>query len=167
MRPSGKPARAWFCLRHCEKRGFRSNSDLQLFYRLRIASWPSPTRLGRHSLGSGRHRLAEVVRNLVEEARRRKPALIGADEQREILGHVAVLDGVDTDFLQRVREFSELFVVVELGAVGEAPGPGEDRGDRVGRGLLALLVLAIVAGDGPVGGAGVAPWASAGARGAG
>ena len=32
----------------------------------------------------------------------------------------------------------------------EAAGPGVDRGDRVGRGLLALLVLAEVAGDGAV-----------------
>jgi hypothetical protein len=34
----------------------------------------------------------------------------------------------------------------------EAAGPGEDRGDGVGRGLLALLVLAVVAGHGAVGG---------------
>ena len=39
----------------------------------------------------------------------------------------------------------QLVVVVELGAVREAARPGEDRGDRVGRGLLALLVLAVVA----------------------
>ena len=32
----------------------------------------------------------------------------------------------------------------------EAARPGEDRGDRVGRGLLALLVLAIVARHGAV-----------------
>ncbi len=31
--------------------------------------------------------------------------------------------------------------------MGEAAGPGEDRGDRVGRGLAALLVLAVVARD--------------------
>ena len=35
------------------------------------------------------------------------------------------------------------------------PGPGEDRRDRVGRGLLAPLVLAVVAGDGAVGGLGL------------
>ena len=33
----------------------------------------------------------------------------------------------------------------------EATGPGEDRRDRVGRRLVALLVLAVVAGDGAVG----------------
>ena len=35
---------------------------------------------------------------------------------------------------------------VELAAVRQAAGPGEDRGDRVGRGLLALLVLPVVPG---------------------
>ena len=38
--------------------------------------------------------------------------------------------------------------------MGEAAGPGEDRGDRVGRGLLALLVLAVVARHRAVGGFG-------------
>ncbi len=37
-----------------------------------------------------------------------------------------------------------------LPRIFEAAGPGEDRGDRVGRGRLALLMLAIVAGDGAV-----------------
>ena len=41
-------------------------------------------------------------------------------------------------------------VAVELGAVREPARPGEDRGDGVGRGLLALLVLAVVARDGAV-----------------
>src|SRR3546814_11205714 len=39
---------------------------------------------------------------------------------------------------------------VELGTVFEAVGPGEDRRDRVGRGVAALLVLAETAGDGAV-----------------
>src|SRR5262249_40919578 len=32
-----------------------------------------------------RHRLVEILRDLVEEARGRQPALVGADEQREVL----------------------------------------------------------------------------------
>ena len=84
-----------------------------------------------------------------------QPALVGADQEREVLGHVAGFDGVDADLLQRLGELRELGVVVELGAVGEAAGPGEDRGDRVGRGLLALLVLAVVAGHRAVGGLGL------------
>ena len=39
--------------------------------------------------------------------------------------------------------------------MGEAAGPGEDRGDRVGRGRLALLVLAVVARHRAVGGLGL------------
>ncbi len=58
-------------------------------------------------------------------------------------------------FSSVVGEALQLGVVVELGAMGEAAGPGEDRGDRVGRGLLALLVLAVVTGDGAVGGLGL------------
>src|SRR5438128_2156270 len=92
------------------------------------------------------HRLRKVVRNLVEEAGGRQPALVGADQEREVLGHGAGLDSIDADRLQRVSELRELRIVVELGAVGEATGPGEDRGDRIGRCLLALLVLAVVAG---------------------
>src|ERR1700761_4878489 len=34
-----------------------------------------------------RHRPGEVFRDLVEEARGREPALVGADQQRKILGH--------------------------------------------------------------------------------
>ena len=36
-------------------------------------------------------------------------------------------------------------MLVELGAVLEAAGPGEDRGGGIGRGLLALLVQAVMA----------------------
>src|SRR5579859_6880715 len=67
-----------------------------------------------------RHRLHEVIGNLVEEAGGREPALVGADEQREVLGHVAFLDRCDADLLQRGRKSRELIVVVELGAVAKA-----------------------------------------------
>src|SRR5690349_449834 len=77
------------------------------------------------------HRVREVVGNLVEEAGGRQPALVGADQQRKVLGHVAGLDGVDTDLLQREGELRQLRIVVEFGAVAETTRPGEDRGDRV------------------------------------
>src|SRR5580692_1717011 len=67
-----------------------------------------------------RHRLVEVLRDLVEEARGRQPALIGADQEREVLGHVAVFDGGDADLLQRACELRQRVVVVELGAMAEA-----------------------------------------------
>src|SRR5438034_4246782 len=66
-----------------------------------------------------RHRLGEVVRNLVEEAGGGQPALVGADQEREVLGHVAFLDGVDANFLQGLGKLRQFLVVVELGAVGE------------------------------------------------
>ncbi len=91
------------------------------------------------------HRLLEVLVELVEELRGGQPLLVGADQQRQVLGHVAGFDRVDADLLQRLGELLHVGRAVELAAVLEAAGPGEDRGDRVGRGLLALLVLAVVA----------------------
>src|SRR5215831_4319852 len=58
-----------------------------------------------------RHRLLEVVVDPVEEADGREPFLVGADQQREVLGHVAGLDGVDADLLERRGELREIRVV--------------------------------------------------------
>src|SRR6516225_6361447 len=113
--------------------------------KLQAHSGPGLPRFARNDeFRLGRHRLVEVFRDLVEEARGRQPALVGADEQREILGHVAVLDGLHADLLQRIGKLRKLRIVVELGAVTEAPRPGEDGSDRIGRGFLALLMLTIV-----------------------
>src|SRR6185312_5831427 len=70
--------------------------------------------------GLRRHRLGEVVRDLVEEAGGGQPALVGADQEREVLGHVAFLDGGDADLFQLLGELRELRIIVELGAVREA-----------------------------------------------
>jgi hypothetical protein len=61
----------------------------------------------------------------------------------------------DADLFQRFGEAGHIGRVVELAAITRPLRPGEDRGDRVGRGRLALLVLAIVAGDGAVRGFGL------------
>ncbi len=53
-------------------------------------------------------------------------------------------------FSRAVANSPSCSIAVELGAVGEAARPGEDRCDRIRRGLLALLVLAIVPGHGAV-----------------
>ena len=45
--------------------------------------------------GLRRHRLLQVLVDLVEEAGGGEPFLVGADQQRQVLGHVAGLDGVD------------------------------------------------------------------------
>ncbi|ABC91098.1 NADP-dependent isocitrate dehydrogenase protein [Rhizobium etli CFN 42] len=93
-----------------------------------------------------RHRLLQVLIDLVEEGGGREPRLIGADEQRQVLGHEAGFNGVDADLFQRRGELGKFGIVVELGAVGETTGPGEDRCNRVRRGFLTLLMLTIVAG---------------------
>src|ERR1700726_1254176 len=98
------------------------------------------------------YRLGQVFRDLVEEAGGGEPTLFGADQEREILGHEAGLDGFDTDLLQRRSELLQFGIVVELGAVRQAASPGEDRGDRVGRGLLALLMLTVMPRHRAVGG---------------
>ena len=67
---------------------------------------------------------------------------------------MAAFDRVDADLFQRVGEVGQLFVAVELAAMGKAARPGEDRGDRIGRGFLTLLMLAVVTGHRAVGGFG-------------
>src|SRR5262245_19007244 len=94
--------------------------------------WPN-------GLASDFHRLLEVLVDLIEESGRGQPFLVGTDQNREVLGHEAGLDRPDRHFLQRVRELGELRIVVELGAVCKPARPGEDRSDRIGRGLLTLL----------------------------
>src|SRR5690349_184387 len=87
------------------------------------------------------HRCLEVLIDGVEEADGRKPRLVGTDQQRQVLGHLAFLDGGDGDLFERVGKLGEVEIVVELGAMAEAACPGEDGGGGVGRGLLALLML--------------------------
>src|SRR5690349_24590655 len=101
------------------------------------------------------HRLAQVLVERAEEVLRVQERRVLADEQGEVLGHLPALDRPHADVLQRPGERGDAGGAVELTAVLQAPGPGEDRGDRVGRGGLALLVLAVVAGDGAVGGFGL------------
>src|SRR5690242_3279429 len=80
----------------------------------------------RLSRTSGRlQRLLEVLGDLVDEALGGQPALLVADEEGQVLGHRAALDGVDADLLQRLGELGQRLVAVELGAVFETAGPGE------------------------------------------
>ena len=52
--------------------------------------------------------------------------MLVADEEREVLGHLAGFDRVDHDLFQRARELFELRVAVELAAMGKAARPGID-----------------------------------------
>ena len=80
-----------------------------------IPTWPAWTQRRL------RHRLLQILVDLVEEAFGGQPFLVGADQQRQILGHEAALDRVDADLLQRVRRtWPSAGIVVELGAMGEA-----------------------------------------------
>src|SRR5258707_15291087 len=106
-------------------------------------------RRGKFSAKRSAHRLLQIAVELVEELVGRQPRVVGADQQREVAGHVAALDRLDADLFQHFGEFHQFGRLVERAAVLEPAGPGEDRGDRVGRGLLALLVLAVVAGCTP------------------
>src|SRR5439155_17464278 len=95
-----------------------------------------PSTLTRRRSG---HRLLQVLVHLVEKPGGGEPFLIGADEQREVLGHKARLDRADGNLLQGGAEFRERGIIVEIGAMREPTRPGEDASDRLGRGLVAFL----------------------------
>src|ERR1700754_2628211 len=96
------------------------------------------------------HRRLEVLVDRGEELLRGLERLLGTDEQRQVLRHSAALDRLDADALQRLRELGDGRRAVHTAARAEAARPREDRRDRVGRGRVALLVLAVVARDGAV-----------------
>src|ERR1700719_3525640 len=98
------------------------------------------------------HRLLQILTHLVEEAGGGEPLLVGADQERQIFGHEARLDRIHRDLFKRRGEFRELGIVVELGTVCEPARPGENRRDRIGRGLAALLMLAVMPRHRAVGG---------------
>lgn len=71
----------------------------------------------------------------------------------KILGHDAVdIDGVNTGLLEALGESDKLGGIVELATLDKTTGPSEDGGNGVGRGLVALLVFTVVAGDSAMGG---------------
>lgn len=79
-----------------------------------------------------------------------------AASESKILGHDTVnVDGVNAGLLQSLSEGNDFGGIVELAALDKTTGPGEYGGNGVSGGLTALLVLAIVAGDGAVGGLGL------------
>lgn len=83
------------------------------------------------------------------------PVLLSACKCK-ILSHDAVnVDGVNAGLLELLGEDDKLRGVVELTTLGETLCPCVDGGDWVGRGLVALLVLAVVASDGTVGSLGL------------
>ena len=68
----------------------------------------------------------------------------------KILSHEASLHGLNAGLLKVESKLGKGGIVVELGTMGQASGPGKDGGDGVGAGLAASLVLAVVASYGAV-----------------
>lgn len=64
-----------------------------------------------------RQRLTQVRGDFVDEAFGGEPALAVADQQGQVLGHGAALDGLDADALKGAGEAVEFGIAVELGAV--------------------------------------------------
>ena len=77
--------------------------------------------------------------------------MIGADEKGEILCHETRFNCLNAYAFERCRKARQFLIVIKFRAMCETLSPSEDRGDRIGRGFLALLVFAIVARNGSVG----------------
>src|SRR5260370_22043563 len=93
------------------------------------------------------HSLLQVGVELVEELIGGEPWMIRADQDRQVARHLSTLDGVDTDPFEAFGEANDIGGFVEGAAIPQAARPGEDRGDRIGRSLPSLLMLAAVARD--------------------
>lgn len=95
--------------------------------------------------------------------------LITVDADSKILGHKALLNGLDANILKLLTELLELSVVIELGScmrcylssqtkaprkfqhtVEQSTSPGKDGSNWVGASLLSLLVLSVVTSDSSV-----------------
>lgn len=94
-------------------------------------------------------RLADVVKEVSRGDVVLPLHLLSVNGQGQILGHNALLvNSVDASLLELLGEGDESVVSVELAAEGKTTSPGVDGGNRVGAGLLALLVLSEMAGNG-------------------
>lgn len=83
-------------------------------------------------------------------------AVLAATGEGKILGHDALLvDDVNAGALELLSKDNDFRRVVELATADETTGPGKDRGNGIGGGLTALLVLTVVAGDRAVGSLGL------------
>src|ERR1700684_1847492 len=94
---------------------------------------------GRSDGRASSHRGFQVLVDRGEELLGALPLLLGADEQREVLGHLAAFDGIDADALERAGELADVGRLIEAPARLQPARPGEDRSDRVGRGRLLPL----------------------------
>lgn len=99
-----------------------------------------------HSIALFGHFLVEVFGQLVEELERVEvifPLDVGdgsaLDAQSQIFSHESGLNRIDANVFQTLAKSCQGLVTVQLGAMGQAPGPREYGSDRIGRGLLSGL----------------------------
>src|SRR3546814_15405459 len=78
--------------------------------------------------GPAIHRCFKIDPNGFKELLGCHPRLIGTDENRKILGHMAIFDSLDADFLQRFGKADDVRRFIELAAIFER---SEER--RVGK----------------------------------
>src|SRR5438477_12198233 len=97
-----------------------------------------------------RHSLLQVGVQLVEELVGGEPWMVGADQDRKIARHFSALDRIDADPFEGFGKANDIGGVVERAAIPQAARPGKYGGDRIGRGLLTLLMLTVMPGDRPV-----------------
>src|SRR3546814_13820324 len=101
--------------------------------------------------GPAIHRCFKIDPNGFKELLGCHPRLIGTDENRKILGHMAIFDSLDADFLQRFGNADDVRRFIELAAIFESTRPCETGRDRVGRRGFALLLTQIMSLPGGMG----------------
>src|SRR3546814_15705163 len=101
--------------------------------------------------GPAIHRCFKIDPNGFKELLGCHPRLIGTDENRKILGHMAIFDSLDADFLQRFGKADDVWRFIQLAAIFEYPRSCENGRDRVGLRGFALRVHPIMARHGALG----------------
>src|SRR3546814_3581829 len=105
---------------------------------MRISDWSSD--VCSSDLGPAIHRCFKIDPNGFKELLGCHPRLIGTDENRKILGHMAIFDSLDADFLQRFGKADDVRRFIELAAIFESPRPcehGRSAERRVGKACVS------------------------------
>jgi hypothetical protein len=69
----------------------------------------------------------------------------------QILGHNARFDRVNAGPFNSLCKTTQIVIAIQFSAMVQAPSPRKDGRNRVGRGFVAFLMLAIVTRDGAMG----------------
>ena len=89
-------------------------------------SGPSATKVWLNGRGERpSHAVLQLFIEGAQERFGRHPGLIWADERREVLGHLACLDGIDADAFERFGETDDIGCIVETAAMREPARPSE------------------------------------------